>query len=48
LFGTEVESAARDLYSFECVTCGAVEVRGVQVKGAGEQTLCIQLSEEAM
>jgi hypothetical protein len=32
LFGIEVESAKRDLYTFECIDCGAVEVRGVQVR----------------
>jgi hypothetical protein len=33
LFGTESESDKRDLYTFECVACGGLEVRGVQVKG---------------
>jgi hypothetical protein len=32
LFGTEAESAKRDLYSFECVKCARIEVRGVKVK----------------
>ena len=32
LFGIESESAKRDLYTFECVACGGLEVRGVQVK----------------
>jgi hypothetical protein len=34
LFGTEPESDERDLYTFECVACGGLEVRGVQAKGA--------------
>ena len=33
LFGTESESDGRDLYTFECVACNGLEVRGVQVKG---------------
>jgi hypothetical protein len=33
LFGIESESDNRDLYTFECVTCDGLEVRGVQVKG---------------
>ena len=32
LFGIEVESAKRDLFTFECIDCGAVEVRGVKVR----------------
>lgn len=32
LFGIEVESAKRDLYTFECIGCGTLEVRGVQVR----------------
>jgi len=32
LFGIESESGNRDLFSFECVACGGLEVRGVQVK----------------
>ena len=31
LFGIEAESAARELYTFECNTCGGLEVRGVRV-----------------
>lgn len=31
LFGIEAESDKRDLYTFECVGCGGVEVRGVRV-----------------
>ena len=34
LFGIESESDNRDLYTFECVACSGLEVRGVQVKGA--------------
>ena len=30
LFGIEAESKERNLYTFECVTCGGLEVRGVQ------------------
>ncbi len=30
LFGIEAESKKRDLYTFECVTCGGLEVRSVQ------------------
>jgi hypothetical protein len=30
LFGIEAESSKRDLYTFECVTCGGLEVKGVQ------------------
>ena len=33
LFGIESESDNRHLYTFECVACGRLEVRGVQVKG---------------
>ena len=33
LFGIESESGTRDLYTFECVACSGLEVRGVQVKG---------------
>jgi len=32
LFGIEAESEKRDLYTFECVTCRGLEVRGVRVK----------------
>ena len=31
LFGIEVESDVRDLYTFECRACGGLEVRGVRV-----------------
>jgi hypothetical protein len=31
MFGIEAESAARDLYTFECRACGGLEVRGVLV-----------------
>lgn len=31
LYGIEQESAARDLYAFECSACDLVEVRGVRV-----------------
>jgi len=31
LFGIEAESDVRDLYTFECGTCGQLEVRGVLV-----------------
>lgn len=30
LFGIEAESKKSDLYSFECVTCGGVEVKSIQ------------------
>ena len=30
LFGIEADSAARDLYTFECGACGGLEVRGVR------------------
>jgi hypothetical protein len=33
LFGIESESDQRDLYTFECVACSGLEVRGVLVKG---------------
>jgi len=33
LFGIESESDKRDLYTFECVACSGLEVRGVQVRG---------------
>ena len=32
LRGIESESDTRDLYTFECDKCGAVEVRGVRVR----------------
>jgi len=31
LLGMEAESAKRDLFTFECVTCRRLEVRGVLV-----------------
>ena len=31
LFGIEAESDIRDLYTFECETCGQLDVRGVLV-----------------
>jgi hypothetical protein len=31
LFGIEAESAARDLFTFECSVCDGLEVRGVRV-----------------
>jgi hypothetical protein len=31
LFGIEAQSDTRDLYTFECVACGGLEVRGVRV-----------------
>lgn len=31
LFGIEAESDVRDLYTFECGSCRALEVRGVLV-----------------
>lgn len=34
LFGIESETISRDLYTFECTKCGALEVRGVKVGGA--------------
>jgi hypothetical protein len=30
LFGIEAESKKRDLYTFECVTCGGLQVKSVQ------------------
>ena len=33
LFGIESESDKRDLYTFECVACSGLAVRGVQVIG---------------
>jgi hypothetical protein len=32
LFGIEAETLERDLYTFECVKCGRLEVRGVKIK----------------
>jgi hypothetical protein len=32
LFGIETESDKRDLYTFECIGCGDLEVRSVQVR----------------
>ncbi len=32
LFGIESENAERDIYTFECIKCGGIEVRGVKVK----------------
>jgi hypothetical protein len=32
LLGIEPETDIRDLYTFECDRCGALEVRGVRVK----------------
>ena len=31
LFGIEAESQTRDIFTFECPTCGGLEVRGVLV-----------------
>ena len=31
LFGIEAESPVRDLFSFECPSCGKIEARGVLV-----------------
>jgi hypothetical protein len=31
LFGIEAESDVRDLFTFECSSCGALEVRGLMV-----------------
>ena len=31
LFGSEQESACRDVFSFECAWCGRIEARGVLV-----------------
>jgi len=31
LFGIEPESIKRDIFTFECVSCGHLEVRGVLV-----------------
>jgi hypothetical protein len=33
LFGIESENDRRNLYTFECVACGGLEVRDVLVKG---------------
>jgi len=41
LFGIEFESDRRDLYTFECVACGGLEVRGVQVKGVASVIITI-------
>jgi hypothetical protein len=38
LFGIEPNSDVRDLYTFECGTCGQLEVRGVTV---GTWSLCL-------
>ena len=43
LFGIESESDKRDLYTFECVACSGIEVRGVQLKGAA--TVIIPINE---
>jgi len=43
LFGIESESDKRDLYTFECVACSGLEVRGVQVKGVA--TVIIPINE---
>jgi hypothetical protein len=32
LVGTESETTKRDLYTFECVKCGRLDVRGVRVR----------------
>jgi hypothetical protein len=32
LFGIESETDKRDLYTFECVACGGLEVRSVQLE----------------
>ena len=32
LLGIETESATRELYTFECPKCGALEARGVKAK----------------
>ena len=35
LLGIETESATRELYTFECTKCGALEVRGVKISKRG-------------
>jgi hypothetical protein len=42
LFGIESESDTRDLYTFECVACNGIEVRGVQVKGVASVIIPIK------
>ena len=32
LLGIEAETIQRDLYTFECTKCGALEARGVKVQ----------------
>jgi len=41
LFGIESETDKRDLYTFECLACSGIEVRGVQVKGAARLVIPI-------
>ena len=43
LFGIESETDNRDRYTFECVACGGLEARGVQLKGVA--TVVIPLNE---
>ena len=45
LFGIESESDKRDLFTFECVACGGLEVRGVQVKAAASVIIPIPINE---
>jgi hypothetical protein len=34
LLGIEAESEERDLYTFECSTCGGLEVRGARMRSS--------------
>ena len=42
LFGIESESVNRNLYTFECIACDRIEVRGVQVKGVASVIIPIK------
>jgi hypothetical protein len=45
LLGIEAEDDTRDLCTFECVACGCLEVRGVQVKAAASVIIPIPINE---
>ena len=39
LFGIEPESGERDLFTFECIECGRLDVRGVQIADVSSPAL---------
>jgi DNA-directed RNA polymerase subunit M/transcription elongation factor TFIIS len=48
LRGIETESDVRDLYTFECDRCGAIEVRGVRVKWESSGPMVVARAVECL